>query len=302
MSRIIIGIHGLRNKPPKRTLRRWWKKSIREGLEAISRPHWLFRFDLVYWAHLLHPVPFDPRIKDKDHPLYLKAPYLPAKESTPKKSSHVRKAVLDALLKEMDKIFLNDDSSINFEAITDLIIRRFFEDLDAYYSKTILDEQDNERPAKELIREELACVLRKHWRKKILLIAHSMGSIIAYDVLTITAPDIKIDTLVTIGSPLGIPIIEKKCMAEQSESKRTKKLKTPDNITRAWYNFSDLRDRVALDYTLGDDYEPNSKGIRAEDQEVYNDYEINGKRNPHKSYGYLRTPELADVIHRFIES
>lgn len=302
MSKIIIGIHGLRNKPPKRTLKRWWKQSIREGLRTIDDPHWFFRFDLVYWADLLHPVPFNPRISDKNHPLYLKAPYLPAKKSAPKKTSRLHKAVLDALLKEMDKIFLDDDLSINFEAITDLIIRRFFEDLDAYYSKSISDKQDNENPAKNLIREELARVLRKHRRKKILLIAHSMGSIIAYDVLTITAPDIHIDTLVTIGSPLGIPVIEKKLMTEQSDSKRTKKLRTPDNITRAWHNFSDLRDKVALDYALGDDYEPNSKGIRAVDQEVYNNYEINGESNPHNSYGYLRTPELAKVINKFIRT
>ena len=302
MSKIIIGIHGLRNKPPERVLRRWWKKSIREGLHATGHPHWFFRFDLVYWADLLHPVPFNPRISDKNHPLHLKAPYLPAKESAPKKTSRLRKAVLDTLLKEIDKIFLNDDLSINFEAITDHIIRRYFEDLDAYYSKSISDNQDNERPAKDLIREELARVLRKHRRKKILLIAHSMGSIIAYDVLTITAPDIQIDTLVTIGSPLGIPIIEKKCMTEQSESKPTQKLRTPDNITRAWYNYSDLRDKVALDYTLGDDYEPNSKSIRPVDQEIYNNYEFDGEGNPHKSYGYLRTPKLAEVIHSFIRT
>ena len=300
MSKIIIGIHGLRNKPPKRTLKRWWKESIREGLHTINHPHWFFQFDLVYWADLLHPVPFNPKIKDENHLLYLKAPYLPAKDTQAKKPSRLRKAVLDTLVKEMDKIFLNDDLSINFEAITDLIIRRFFEDLDAYYSKTISDRHGKERPVKEFIREKLAHVLRKHRRKKILLIAHSMGSIIAYDVLTITAPDIHIDTLVTIGSPLGIPIIEKKCMTEQGESRRTQKLKTPDNITRAWYNFTDLRDKVALDYALSDDYEPNSKGVRAVDQEVYNNYEIIGESNPHKSYGYLRTPELAGVIHDFI--
>jgi hypothetical protein len=300
MSKIIIGIHGLRNKPPKRTLKRWWKKSIREGLHAIDHPPWFFRFDLVYWADLLHPVPFNPRIRDKSHPLFLKAPYMPVRMSQPKKPSRLRKAVLDALLKEMDYIFLNDDLSINFEAITDIIIRRFFEDLDAYYSKTISDRHGKERPVKELIREKLAYVLRKHQRKKILLIAHSMGSIIAYDVLTITAPDINIDTLVTIGSPLGIPIIEKKCMTEQNESKQIKKLKTPDNITKAWYNFSDLRDKVALDYALSDDYEPNSKGIRPVDQETYNNYEFDGESNPHKSYGYLRTPELTKVIHDFL--
>jgi hypothetical protein len=29
---IIIGVHGLLNKPPKETLEKWWSESINEGL------------------------------------------------------------------------------------------------------------------------------------------------------------------------------------------------------------------------------------------------------------------------------
>jgi hypothetical protein len=39
--------------------------------------------------------------------------------------------------------------------------------------------------------------------------------------------------------------------------------------------------------------------VRAIDKVVYNNYEYNGKKNPHKIYGYLRTPELAEIIHAF---
>jgi hypothetical protein len=67
-----------------------------------------------------------------------------------------------------------------------------------------------------------------------------------------------------------------------------------------WYNFSDLHDKVAFNYNLADDYGANSKNILAVDSVVYNDYEIEGKRNPHKSYGYLRTPELAKVVIDFL--
>ena len=42
-----------------------------------------------------------------------------------------------------------------------------------------------------------------------MLIAHSMGSIIGFDVLTFLATDIKINTFITIGSPLGLPVIIK---------------------------------------------------------------------------------------------
>jgi pimeloyl-ACP methyl ester carboxylesterase len=208
--------------------------------------------------------------------------------------------MLDVLEKEMDNIFLNDDLTFNFEAITDQIIRRFFEDLDAYYTKTMKDNRKNERPVKELIREELARVLQRHRHKRILLIAHSMGSIIAYDVLSQGIPDIEVDTLVTIGSPLGIPIIIRKIHAERHDRSLEIKPRTPESITRTWYNFSDLDDKVVLDYTLADDYRKNSKGIQAVDQVVFNDYEIDGERNPHNSYGYLRTPEMSDVLDHFL--
>ena len=300
MSKIIIGIHGLRNKPPKWILKHWWKKSIREGLKRTGHPRWFFRFDLVYWAHLLHPKSLKPWIRNEKHPLYMKSHYRPGSGNRDPKSRQTRKIVLDVLEKEMDKIFLNDDLTFNFEAITDRIIRRYFEDLDAYYTKTIRDKEKNERPVKDLIREELARMLRRHRHKKILLIAHSMGSIIAYDVLSQGIPDIKVDTLVTIGSPLGIPIVIRKIHAERHDRSLEIKPQTPECITRAWYNFSDLDDKVVLDYTLADDYRKNSKGIQAVDYVVFNDYEIDGERNPHKSYGYLRTPEISDVLHHFL--
>ena len=45
-----------------------------------------------------------------------------------------------------------------------------------------------------------------------------MGSIVAYDVMTQYAPDVSIDTFVTIGSPLGLPIIKSKIVAERKKS------------------------------------------------------------------------------------
>jgi hypothetical protein len=64
---------------------------------------------------------------------------------------------------------------------------------------------------------------------------------------------------------------------------------------------SDLRDRIALDHTLEDDYQANSRGLRVRDIYVFNDYEMDGNPNPHKSFGYLRTPEMAEIIDGFLE-
>lgn len=301
MSNIIIGIHGLMNKPPKRLLERWWKEALKEGLRGIGRPRRFFSFRLVYWAHCLHPQPLDPNVKDKKDPLHIANPYIRARTVHKKKPKPLSKKVLDYIRRQLRKIIINEDLSINYTAVTDLIIRRYFRDLDIYYSKQCRDRNTCMSPAKEVIREELARMLRKYRRRNILLIGHSMGSIISYDVLTHSVPDIFIHTLVTMGSPLGLPPIMIKILAEQGK-KPIKHItsRTPENITTAWYNFSDLRDRVATNYTLRDDYTANSRHVRPVDAVVFNNYTYKGISNPHNIYGYLRTPDLAHVIDGFL--
>ena len=56
-----------------------------------------------------------------------------------------------------------------------------------------------------------------------------------------------------------------------------------------------------MDTHLRDDIGPNSVGIRVEDDLVINDYIFpSGEKNRHKSYEYLRTPELFQQINQFL--
>ena len=303
MSKIILGIHGLGNKPPKRLLERWWKDSLKEGLRAIGHPRRFFQFKLVYWADFLYPAPLDPGVKDKNNPLCIANPYIPARTVIQKRPTKLRKKVLDYIQRQLAKIFLNEDLSINYESVTDLIIRRYFRDLDIYYSKQCLDRKNATCRAKDVIREDLALMLRKYRRRDILLIGHSMGSIIAYDFRIHSVPDVSIHTLVTMGSPLGLPPVMVKILAEQRKKPQKRlRVRTPENIVKAWHNFSDLKDRVATDYTLSEDYEANSRHVRAIDTIVSNNYKYKGKANPHSVYGYLRTIELTHVINDFLNA
>ena len=256
--------------------------------------------EMVYWADLLHPKPLDPSIKEEDNPLRITEPYVP-KAFEKVEPSKFRKKVLDYVEKQLDKLFTSDSTSIDMSAISDLIIKKYFKELEIYYSENLSDESGKQKPAKTLIQKRLEDVLRKHKGKEILLLSHSMGTIIAYDVLTKPNKRINVDTLITFGSPLGIPIIlEKIAVAKQTSLKLTRKMKSPEKITSEWLNFSDLNDKVALNYNLSDDYEPNSHGIKPQDYLVHNDYIGGEGENPHKSYGYLRTPEIAQVVYDFL--
>ena len=48
MKTIILGIHGLGNKPSELLLKKWWKEAIIEGLDRIDKEMLSIPFDLVY--------------------------------------------------------------------------------------------------------------------------------------------------------------------------------------------------------------------------------------------------------------
>ncbi len=302
MAKVIIGIHGLGNKPSKELLEKWWKQSIIEGLNNVfheDAPD--FKFELVYWADILHEKPLDEKVKDVNNPLFLDEPYIKGTYKT-KYIRHIKKrGILDFIRKQLSKLFLNKDLSINYAYFADAILHRYFKDLESYYSEKNLDETGKSIYIKEIIRERLMQVLEYYKKDKIILLAHSMGSIIAFDVLNQYRNKLNIDTLVTLGSPLGFPVIMGKIAEElKTKSPNLKKLSTPQIVKSKWFNISDIDDKVAINYRLADDFDKNKAGVKVIDFEVQNNYQVNENNNPHKSFGYLRTNEIAKVIFEFI--
>lgn len=300
MSQVIIGIHGLGNKPSKKTLEKWWIDSIYEGLKNIGKPVNNLKFELVYWADLAYEKPLNENLTDKEDPYYLEEKYIPASTGLITEKSSLRKRILDFLQVRMDTIFLKEDYSLNYTYITNAIIHRYFKDLESYYSE---EESDSNVSSalKKIARKRLADVLKKYAGDKIILIAHSMGSIIAFDVLTHVLPEIPIDTFITMGSPLGLPVVKSRIAAESDfKTKGRQCLCTPPGVEKNWFNFADLNDNVSINYCLSDDYFENSNGIKVTDYTVSNDYCINKKRNPHHIVGYLRTPEFAEILYTSI--
>lgn len=303
MGKIILAIHGLGNKPPNELLTQWWEKSIIEGLNNIDRSFKRIPLEMVYWADILHPEPLDLNTQDPEDPLFLAEPYLASSGSSKTGKEKLLTKLFNYFEQQLDRLFLNPDMSLNFEKVTDHIIHKYFADLETYYMASPDNSEQAEIPTRNLIRTRLQMALKKHRYKEIMLLSHSMGTIISYDVLNNLKEPNYINTFVTIGSPLGLPIIVSRIFSEQKEIyKKDSVLKTPGSVHKKWVNISDKEDMVALDHTLNDDFEANEFGIRAEDFFVYNDYEINGERNAHKIYGYLRTPEVVNAIAEFLDA
>ncbi len=298
MAHYILGIHGLRNKPPADLLKKWWQLAIKEGLERLGHPQLRIPFDLIYWADELYPKPLDPYLSDPDDQLYLNERYQWGVSAIQEDRSKQVNKLRRYIEKQLHEIFLKPNLSMNYENITDKIFRHFFKDLDKYFSK-IETESESTRSRVQLRMLEL---LDRHANDEVLLIAHSMGSIIAYDVMT-RYPErcAHIQKFVTIGSPLGLPFILGKLAQGMPERERIgDKLRTPSSFKGQWLNYSDPEDIIAFDQQLSDDYAANELGVKAEDYPIFNDYLDGAERNTHKSYGYLRSPEVATLVHEFL--
>lgn len=111
------------------------------------------------------------------------------------------------------------------------------------------------------------------------IVAHSLGSIVAYDVLSDppgTPRDVPL--FVTLGSPLGIDAVKE--LVHQPPA-------VPPGVA-AWLNAADPFDIVAADPELRDDYGGSSQ-IR--DLAI-----LNRAWFPHDLAGYLRAPEVRDAV------
>ena len=119
MSKIIIGIHGLGNKPSKEILEGWWKQAIREGFRKAGKPRIFFNFELVYWSDLLYSEPKSMDVTDPEDPLYMHEPYLPGRKLPASEDAPLKTKLIKYIEKQMDKLFLNEDMTLNFSSITD---------------------------------------------------------------------------------------------------------------------------------------------------------------------------------------
>jgi len=274
MSKVIIGIHGLSNKPAADILADGWEKAIIEGLkknQKMEEP--TINFESVYWADVMYDK-IDPKPD-----LYKEAGEGTLKTYEENWLDSVREGVFDwsgDILDAMKKY-------LGVDELADGLLKRKLVDLSRYYEDTNI---------RKILRDKLENKILENREKRIMLLSHSMGTIIAYDVLRNIGkkhPRLVIDHFVTLGSPLGIPHVKYKIAQE------TSLVRTPSVVSR-WSNFADKRDPVALDVGLSDDYAPNDIGVEVKDDLVANDW---GGIH-HKSYGYLRTPEVSKIIRNFM--
>lgn len=113
------------------------------------------------------------------------------------------------------------------------------------------------------------------------IVAHSLGTVIAYNVLR-EKIKLNVDTLITLGSPLGIRTIKKYL---------DKPLLMPSCISNLWFNALDGNDIVPLN--------PLTTRHFPITPEITNKTDlVNETPNRHEIGGYLSDPEVAAIIYQ----
>ena len=316
----IVFVHGLAAKPPAADIHRLWKKAFIENIRidsatlanALDANPDIFKS--AYWANAI-----------PDHI-----------EDTTDYVTGLNKAVnkvIGVRRKHKNQMHIKSGGWIKANAtkfglsivdtlgsaltIKDNVIEEYMREVRLYKNDQYIAEQ---------IRQPLEDILTTAWDKKhkVVLISHSMGIFISYDVLWKYSHrseekytkyrNNKVDYFITMGSPLGdeqlrdFMLIERWKDAPKQEAEEERKRLYPLNI-KQWHNFSAYGDVVCHDSTLEDDFfkgmKQHVKPYRANDlkdyTKLYNPFEnAEGKKNPHKSYGYLIQPKLSEKFKEFM--
>lgn len=160
---------------------------------------------------------------------------------------------------------------------------------------------DNTDQVASRIRRLLARTLRPMLEKQegVLLIGHSLGSVIAYDTLWELSRqegvEGKVDFL-TLGSPLGLHYVQRRLLGMNDQGKKS----YPDRIRR-WINLSAEGDVTALNCIFNESFHTMLEQGLVESIEdhsygIYNFFRSNEGLNCHRSYGYLVNPAVGSII------
>lgn len=129
-------------------------------------------------------------------------------------------------------------------------------------------------------------VIEKLTKEPTIIIAHSLGTIIAYNVLkAIEKKDYDIKMLITLGSPLGVKSVKRQLKG---------RLSFPSSLKGDWHNLYDPLDYVSL-------HPLDSKNFNT-DPPIRNYQVENQSDNRHGILHYLSNPKIANIINDYLKS
>jgi len=172
-------------------------------------------------------------------------------------------------------------------------VRSTAHEIEHYFNNT----NDVACKVRDLLKQKLRPMLEKH--EDVMLIGHSLGTVIAYDALWelshMEGVKGKVDFL-TLGSPMGMHYIQRRLLGMNNHGK-----KSYPYLIRHWINISAEGDVTALNQNMKEGFKSMLKLGLVESIEdhchgIYNYFRSDEGLNCHRSYGYLVSPAVGSVI------
>ncbi|MEU4425083.1 alpha/beta fold hydrolase [Actinoplanes sp. NPDC024001] len=137
----------------------------------------------------------------------------------------------------------------------------------------------------DVVQETMVTAIAEH--DTVVVVGHSLGSIVAYDVLQDAGTPRPVSLLVTAGSPIGFPIVQRNLLGRQGGDRpRVPVIDAPANPR--WINAYDVRDVVALIHPIHDQFDGGPAAIR--------DVVTHNPNGPHSIGDYLSDQDVAAPI------
>ncbi|MCY4306398.1 MAG: hypothetical protein OXC62_16725 [Aestuariivita sp.] len=303
MSKHLFLIHGRNFKPNQKALSDNWLNAIKHGLQ---RKNVISKFKnvmndfknakktFVYYGDLsnrllkAHNLSYDEARDISNRMTCLK------KLKTYKKfdkKNYKKLPGAGSVLDDLARIFNRPADAFDIFGVIPQLIGLFAPDMKDYW-----EERNFAMDARARLTKPLSNALING--DDVCLVAHSLGSIISYDVLwkfshygeyqELRKSKPKKVTFITIGSPLGNETVKR--YLKGSDKKGAKY----PSLVRKWDNFAAEDDYISHDQTLANDYRGMLTNIT--DHHIYNLAVRNRKSNPHHSTGYLIHPEFIGVL------
>jgi hypothetical protein len=301
MAKKILLIHGRHFKPPKADLRKLWLDAIRHGIKR-DHPDKLEAFDratveLVYYGDISNDYLLSKSYKPDPNDLADRRKTL-AELKTYRRNQFTRAKYrklpgYNPWMEGLADAFGGISSLLRF---SEPLIEKIAPDVSEYWSSLRFGSQ---------VRAVFTAAIIKAMKNpgEICVIAHSLGTMISYDVFWKLSHygeywnqnwNREISSWITLGAPLADETVRRKLKGAGNSGRD----RYPTNV-KNWLNLAAEDDYISHDQKVADDFRPMKKLGCVEsivDKRIYNLAVRGEKSNPHHGAGYLIHPAVADAV------
>jgi hypothetical protein len=305
----VLLIHGRSHQPSATNLLRHWRTALERGLERdfpngpdLNKT----LVQLVYYGDLLealHPEnTYSPATELADQEKVLKS--LIAR----KNSKQFRRVHYEALPGKSSFKEFRADISAPLTSVLGMGRKRI-----SKVMPELIDYWDNRNNFQEQVQQRFTALLQPALDRgdRILVIAHCLGSVVAYDTFwKLSRQEIagdqqaRVDTWITIGSPVADDYIRHRLAGGKHHESHEGRVTYPDLINH-WINIAAEDDYYCHDETVANDFAAMLSDhllVQIDDYHIYNLAEHFGQSNPHGALGYLVHPRISHLLAEWLSS